>query len=144
MNKSKFLKKSLAMLLALMLVVAMIPLSASAALPDDLEFIYVDGNQVYVEDGEETTVEVNNNVDGKPATQVAIRTNEDLEDHDYELRAVQVDSEHELDLSNVNTTVYFDDYLSDDGKITLRLYDISKKDSRGARHLHSGHRAGRG
>ena len=35
MNKSKFLKKSLAMLLALMLVVAMIPLSASAA-PEDL------------------------------------------------------------------------------------------------------------
>ncbi len=33
MNKSKFLKKSLAMLLALMLVVAMIPLSASAAAP---------------------------------------------------------------------------------------------------------------
>ena len=31
MNKSKFLKKSLAMLLALMLVFAMIPLSASAA-----------------------------------------------------------------------------------------------------------------
>ena len=30
MKKSKFLKKSLAMLLALMLVVAMIPLSASA------------------------------------------------------------------------------------------------------------------
>ena len=34
MNKSKFLKKSLAMLLALMLVVAMIPLSASAAEPE--------------------------------------------------------------------------------------------------------------
>ena len=33
MNKSKFLKKSLAMLLALMLVVAMIPLSAAAASP---------------------------------------------------------------------------------------------------------------
>ncbi len=33
MNKSKFLKKSLAILLALMLVVAMIPLSASAAEP---------------------------------------------------------------------------------------------------------------
>ena len=31
MKKSKFLKKSLAMLLALMLVVAMIPLSAAAA-----------------------------------------------------------------------------------------------------------------
>ena len=34
MKKSKFLKKSLAMLLALMLVVAMIPLSAAAAAPD--------------------------------------------------------------------------------------------------------------
>ena len=34
MNKSKFLKKSLAMLLALMLVVAMIPLSAAAAAPE--------------------------------------------------------------------------------------------------------------
>lgn len=31
MKKSKFLKKSLAMLLAVMLVVAMIPLSAAAA-----------------------------------------------------------------------------------------------------------------
>ena len=31
MNKSKFLKKSLAMLLAIMMVVAMIPLSAAAA-----------------------------------------------------------------------------------------------------------------
>ena len=33
MKKSKFLKKSLAMLLALMLVVAMIPLSAAASEP---------------------------------------------------------------------------------------------------------------
>ena len=43
MNKSKFLKKSLAMLLALMLVVAMIPLSASAAteLPN-LTKLYID------------------------------------------------------------------------------------------------------
>ena len=45
MNKSKFLKKSLAMLLALMLVVAMIPLSASAALPDDLVDLYVNGGK---------------------------------------------------------------------------------------------------
>ena len=37
MKKSKFLKKSLAMLLALMLVVAMIPLSASAALPEGFD-----------------------------------------------------------------------------------------------------------
>ena len=34
MKKSKFLKKSLAMLLAVMLVVAMIPLSASASAPN--------------------------------------------------------------------------------------------------------------
>ena len=50
MNKSKFLKKSLAMLLALMLVVAMIPLSASAALPDDLEFIKVNDASYSVEE----------------------------------------------------------------------------------------------
>ena len=47
MKKSKFLKKSLAMLLALMLVVAMIPLSASAQdISASLDFIYVDDNQV--------------------------------------------------------------------------------------------------
>ncbi len=47
MKKSKFLKKSLAMLLALMLVVAMIPLSASAS-PISLGTIYVDGNKVTI------------------------------------------------------------------------------------------------
>ncbi len=55
MNKSKFLKKSLAMLLALMLVVAMIPLSASAALPEDLTAIKVNGGNVSLDD---PTVEV--------------------------------------------------------------------------------------
>ncbi len=50
MNKSKFLKKSLAMLLALMLVVAMIPLSASAAgaLPN-LTRLYVNDMDVELE-----------------------------------------------------------------------------------------------
>ena len=43
MNKSKFLKKSLAMLLALMLVLAMIPLSASAVTTDYIEDLYVNG-----------------------------------------------------------------------------------------------------
>ncbi len=43
MNKSKFLKKSLAMLLALMLVFAMIPLSASAVTTDYIEDLYVNG-----------------------------------------------------------------------------------------------------
>ncbi len=46
MKKSKFLKKSLAMLLAVMLVVAMIPLSASAAALPTLEYISVDSKTV--------------------------------------------------------------------------------------------------
>ena len=49
MKKSKFLKKSLAMLLALMLVVAMIPLSAAAEKAPsslDLRYITVNGNTV--------------------------------------------------------------------------------------------------
>ena len=58
MNKSKFLKKSLAMLLALMLVVAMIPLSASAATIDNLDLIYVDGNPVAFGDTVETKEDV--------------------------------------------------------------------------------------
>ena len=43
MKKSKFLKKSLAMLLAVMLVVAMIPLSAAAAELPNLTKLYIDG-----------------------------------------------------------------------------------------------------
>ena len=52
MKKSKFLKKSLAMLLAVMLVVAMIPLSASAAteLPD-LTKLYIDEIAINAENG---------------------------------------------------------------------------------------------
>ena len=48
MNKSKFLKKSLAMLLALMLVLAMIPLSASAAEGRSTEVPNVDGQRAAV------------------------------------------------------------------------------------------------
>ena len=62
MKKSKFLKKSLAMLLALMLVVAMIPLSAAAAEGDPT--IYVDNNLAklngteYSVTAESTTVDI--------------------------------------------------------------------------------------
>ena len=49
MNKSKFLKKSLAMLLALMLVFAMIPLSASAAEAPIVDKITVNGVEVNLE-----------------------------------------------------------------------------------------------
>ncbi len=56
MNKSKFLKKSLAALLAVMLVVAMVPLSAAAdEMPEfplpDMTRLYIDGNDVALEDG---------------------------------------------------------------------------------------------
>lgn len=55
MNKSKFLKKSLAMLLVLMLVVAMIQLSASAAVPvlweaSANEILTVDNTEVWYYD----------------------------------------------------------------------------------------------
>lgn len=50
MNKSKFLKKSLAMLLSVLMIVAMIPLGASAADSDvtDLQAIYINGGTVSV------------------------------------------------------------------------------------------------
>ena len=48
MNKSKFLKKSLAMLLALMLVFAMIPLSASAAPSDKFDVKVPDGQKANI------------------------------------------------------------------------------------------------
>ena len=58
MKKSKFLKKSLAMLLALMLVVAMIPLSAAAAAPDVTQInVFVDGKAVATLDEGETSYE---------------------------------------------------------------------------------------
>ena len=72
MKKSKFLKKSLAMLLAVMLVVAMIPLSAAAAteLPD-LTKLYIDTFAINAENG---TFESNVADD---ATQVTLRAEQD-------------------------------------------------------------------
>ena len=72
MKKSKFLKKSLAMLLALMLVVAMIPLSAAAS-PVNLGAIYVAGNRVEL--AESMTVDV---TDQSLNDGFSITTNEDL------------------------------------------------------------------
>ena len=75
MKKSKFLKKSLAMLLALMLVVAMIPLSASAAEGDPT--VYVDNKPTTLSGSEysvtasSTTVNVTY-VAGKGVTLVAV------------------------------------------------------------------------
>ena len=85
MKKSKFLKKSLAMLLALMLVVAMIPLSAAAS-PVNLGAIYVDGNRVEL--AESMTVDV---TDQSLKNGFSITTNEDLRALDAELRIYQTD-----------------------------------------------------
>ena len=117
MKKSKFLKKSLAMLLALMLVVAMIPLSASAQdISASLDFIYVDDNQVKLD--KSFTVDVDDDADN-----VEIRTNEDLGDYNAELRVVKPGSQVELALTNANKPVDFATYAKDD-KITLKLYDL--------------------
>ena len=114
MKKSKFLKKSLAMLLALMLVVAMIPLSASAALPEDLKLIYVDGNTVTLADAE---------VDVKEGTEfVNIKLNQSL-GADWELRVMPVSSS-ELNYIVVDAdgeTVALDKYMNADNEIALKL-----------------------
>ena len=114
MKKSKFLKKSLAMLLALMLVVAMIPLSASAALPEDLTLIYVDGNTVTLADAK---VDVTK---GDPS--VDIKLNQSL-GADWELRVMPVSSS-ELNYIVVDAdgeTVALDKYMNADNEIALKL-----------------------
>ena len=83
MNKSKFLKKSLAMLLALMLVVAMIPLSAAAAVQDDLEYINVNTHQVSVND---LAVEMSSSYLDE-GENITLTTNDDLSAYHVELRA---------------------------------------------------------
>ena len=67
MNKSKFLKKSLAALLAVMLVVAMVPLSAAAADLPALTKIYVDGDEKTA-NGKEFTA---NYTEGSTTVQIA-------------------------------------------------------------------------
>ena len=119
MKKSKFLKKSLAMLLALMLVVAMIPLSAAAA-TFDFSSIYVDGNKVEV--GSTFTVDVPNT-----ATEVKVGTNETLADYGYELRAVKATSAvEETKIDKAGTVLALNDYAKDNA-ITLKLYDITSE-----------------
>ena len=134
MKKSKFLKKSLAMLLALMLVVAMIPLSASAS-SINLDSIYVDGNKVKI-DGDSLSV-------GVPTTAetVEVGTNEDLQNwqgNEHELRVADPDSLDEMaiaqqgkgDGSKGGTKIDLNTYMRDN-KITLKLYDLTTGDRNG-------------
>ena len=141
MKKSKFLKKSLAMLLALMLVVAMIPLSASAS-SINLDSIYVDGNKVKI-DGDSLSVGVYTT-----AETVEVGTNEDLKGWDgneHELRVADPDSLDEMAIAQQGkvsdskyggTKIDLDTYMYDvdaagNGKITLKLYDLTTGDRNG-------------
>ena len=119
MKKSKFLKKSLAMLLALMLVVAMIPLSASAASSEGPSFIYVDDNTVALPEAE---------VDVPTGTKtVQMRLNSGL-GRDYELRVLAAADTQLKDIVLVDTkdpaknTVALADYMDSNNKIHLQLY----------------------
>ena len=124
MKKSKFLKKSLAMLLALMLVVAMIPLSAAAA-GFDLTSIYVGGNKVEL--ASTFTVDVPNTEDG-----VVVHTNEKLSDYGYKLVAAKATStvvETEITDNASAEELKFADYAPN-GSMTLKLYDISSGEAK--------------
>ena len=121
MKKSKFLKKSLAMLLALMLVVAMIPLSAAAS-PVNLGAIYVDGNRVEL--AESMTVDVTD----QSLNGFSITTNEDLRKLGAELRIYQTDGVTYTSAKQVSATptetLDLDNYLVNGNTIKLALYDL--------------------
>ncbi len=129
MKKSKFLKKSLAMLLALMLVVAMIPLSAAAS-PVNLGAIYVDGNRVEL--AESMTVDV---TDQSLKNGFSITTNEDLRKLDAELRIYQKDGVTYTRAKQVSATpaetLDLDNYLVNGNTIKLALYDLGTTDGTG-------------
>ena len=129
MKKSKFLKKSLAMLLALMLVVAMIPLSAAAS-PVNLGAIYVDGNRVEL--AESMTVDV---TDQSLNDGFSITTNEDLRALDAELRIYQTDGVTYTRAKQVSATpaetLDLDNYLVNGNTIKLALYDLGTTDGTG-------------
>ena len=93
MNKSKFLKKSLAMLLALMLVLAMIPLSASAAELPNMGSIYVNGSVVKLPEGNSGTMTVDIGEDDNILT---MGTNIDLSADEYQVKLVAAIEEEGL------------------------------------------------
>ena len=93
MNKSKFLKKSLAMLLALMLVLAMIPLSASAAELPNMGSIYVNGSVVKLPEGNSGTMTVDI---GEDANTLTMGTNIDLSADEYQVKLVAAIEEEGL------------------------------------------------
>ena len=138
MKKSKFLKKSLAMLLALMLVVAMIPLSASAS-AINLNSIYVNGKQVDVS-GKSFEVNVSTT-----SNTVEVGTNEDLTGwtNKHQLRVDDPNSLDELNIAqwgeengtgitgpNEGTLIDLKKYAVND-EVTFILYDLTSQEPKG-------------
>ena len=103
------------MLLAVMLVVAMIPLSAAAA-PQGVTSIYVDNNIVTLGNSMSVDVPAND-------TYVEIRTNEDWVGKNYQLRVKTNDSQwNEKAVTTANQPFDFDTYLQEDNTMTLVEY----------------------
>ena len=121
MNKSKFLKKSLAMLLALMLVLAMIPLSASAAGPDvDISFLYIDKNETQIvktATGGTIDLEV---YEGDE--EITVGTNEDLSGYGYVLYAKNgLYNKVKIPNTIAGEEILLKDYAVED-QVTLQLF----------------------
>ncbi|MGI6255061.1 MAG: S-layer homology domain-containing protein, partial [Acutalibacter sp.] len=109
MNKSKFLKKSLAMLLALMLVVAMIPLSASAAETPVISQITVN-DVVATGSGDSYTAEIADPGDGAVEVAVTLKNgvgsiNKGTEDTGKNQYVITLSAE-EKDAKSVSFDVY--------------------------------------
>ena len=129
MKKSKFLKKSLAMLLALMLVVAMIPLSASAAEAPAGVLRYITVGVAGDADSY-ATVDLQ---DGAPAYQVrslsadlSVKLAAELVGN-YELQALAAESVDTEEITVTGTTLDADKYFTKTGDktatISLQLVD---------------------
>ena len=117
MNKSKFLKKSLAAVLAVLMIVAMIPLSAAAA---SAPKVYLDSQQIDFAGGASQSVTVDNN------------TPKLTWDSQAKTKLVAVDAkgnENEVDNSAGIANLPLADYpVADDVyTVTLRLYEESEE-----------------
>ena len=127
MKKSKFLKKSLAMLLALMLVVAMIPLSASAALPEgfDLSSIVL-SEKSNRNDGQIVDLGTGVNVKvSEKSESIWLFTNEALPTG-AELRAKGATSTvKEAAVTTTGVELPLKDYMNSENVIELNLYDTT-------------------
>ncbi len=125
MNKSKFLKKSLAMLLALMLVVAMIPLSASAAVPN-LSIIFIDGNPVEAQDGV-FSADIGTKLNDKDVT---LSLGQELKDASLYLKKANSDVDRvEITTTTGNTQRLLADYgVEENDVVTMDLVLENDKD----------------